>query len=184
MTPEITLPEIMDGFTLNPSIRYRPNWYFPMALGQLDILRRANTYRPKWYALPDEFNTPIPARETREFQIRLTPGSYVWGLLANQFIPLDIRFPNYSKTQPTFCMKITDSCTGIGFWEDFVKAAAFSGEQATQGDYRNMMLPHLLTQPRLIMEPGLLAVEIANVDATDLTCQLLILAAEPCEVKV
>ena len=182
MTETVTVPEIMDGFTLNPSIRYRPNWYFPMALGQLDILRRANTYRPKWYALPDEFNTPIPAYETREFQIRLTPGSYVWGLLANQFEP-DNQTP-YTKIQPTFCIKITDSCTGIGFWEDFVKAAAFSGEQATAGDYRNMMLPHLLTQPRLIMEPGLLAVEIANPDATDLTCQLLILSAEPCEVKV
>ena len=176
------VPELMDGFTLNPSIRYRPNWYFPMALGQLDILRRANTYRPKIYSLPDDFNTPIPTRETREFQIRLTPGSYVWALLANQFNP-SAQIP-YAKVQPTFCMKITDSCTGIGFWEDFVKAAAFSGEQATQGDYRNMMLPHLLTQPRLIMEPGLLTVEIANPDATDVTCQLLILTAEPCEVQV
>ena len=80
MDPTITVPDIMDGFTLNPSIRYRPNWYYPMALGQLDILRRANTYRPKIYSLPDEFNTPIPARETREFQLRLTPGSYIWGL--------------------------------------------------------------------------------------------------------
>lgn len=176
------VPEIIDGFTLNPSIRYRPGWFYGMALGQLDIIRRANTYRPKIYVLPDEYNQPIPAYETREFQVRVTPNSYVWGLLANQFTPSGV--PKYSKTQPTYCVKITDSCTGIGFFEDFVGALAFSGEQATLGDYRNMMLPHLLTQPRLIMAPGLLAVEIANPDATDLTCQLLIFTAEPCEVPV
>jgi hypothetical protein len=44
------------------------------------------------------------------------------------------------------------------------------------------MLPHLLTQPRLILEPGLLAVDIANTAAVAIRPQLFIFTAEPCEV--
>jgi hypothetical protein len=174
-----SMPSIIDAFTYNPAIRWRPNWFYPTALAQMDILRRANTYRPKLTIMPDEYNSPVPAYETVEYQMRVTPNSYVWGLLANQFNPTAL--VPYTKVAITYLVQITDSCNGVPFFEDFVAALAFSGNPAFTQDYRNMMYPHLFSSPRLVLEPGLLAVEIANRTSAAIYPQLLIFSAEPCE---
>lgn len=172
------LEAIIDAFTLNPAIRYRPGYYVANALGSLDVLRRANTYRPRWYIVPDDENATIPAYQTLEYQIRVTPRSYVWGLIANQY---NAFFAPVNAVD--FWLQITDSCNGITFFSDFVQGRAFQTLQATVTDQRNAMLPHLLTQPRLILEPGLLAVEIANTAAVAVRPQVVIFTAEPCEVQ-
>ncbi len=171
------LPSIIDGFTLNPSIRYRPGWYTPSALGSLDVLRRANTYRPKWYIIPDDEHATIPAYQTLEYQFRVTPRSYVWGFILNQF---SAAFAPVAATD--VWLQITDTCNGIPLFLDFASGHGFQTNQATPTDQRNAMLPYLLTQPRLILEPGLLNVELANTAAVAIRPQLLIFTAEPCEV--
>jgi hypothetical protein len=171
-------PQIIDGFTLNPSIRYSPYRYYASALAQLDILRRSNTYRAKLHVFPaDRTDTPIPPYETREYQMRVTPNSYVWGLICNQFAVGDQRVP-YATIPSTFLFQITDSCSGVPLFEDFAAAEAYT---TLAGDNRNMMFPHLLPQPRLVLDPGLVTVEVANKDATNLYCQVVLFTAEPCE---
>ena len=171
------LPSIIDAFTLNPAIRFRPGYYMASALGSMDVLRRANTYRPKWYVIPDDEHATIPAYQTLEYQLRVTPRSYVWGMILNQY---DATFVPQAATD-VWC-RITDTCNGIPLFSDFVSGHGFQANQATPTDQRNAMLPYLLTQPRLILEPGLLAVELANTAATAIRPQLILFTAEPCEV--
>jgi hypothetical protein len=173
----LVLPPIIDAFTLNPAIRHRPGWYQPYALAALDVLRRANTYRPKQYVLPDDYNQPIPAYQTMNYQVRVAPKSYIWALLCNQFSAGFV-----FQTPSDVWVQITDSCTGVSFFSDFVHGTAFQGLQNVATDQRNAMLPHLLTQPRLILEPGLVAVDIANTAAVAARVQLVLFVAEPCGV--
>lgn len=182
MQPGQGLPSIIDAFTLNPSIRCRPGYYMASALGSLDVLRRSNTYRPKWYIVPDEEHLTIPAYQTLEYQLRVTPRSYVWAMILNQF---NIEAPGVPIVQinadNVWC-QITDSCNGIPFFSDFVRGRGFQTLQATLTDQRNAMLPYLFSQPRLILEPGLIAVELANTSAVAIQPQLILFSAEPCEV--
>jgi hypothetical protein len=173
------LPSVIDAFTLNPTIRYRPGYYMASALGSMDVLRRANTYRPKWYVLPDDQDSTIPAYQTLEYQLRVTPRSYVWGLIVNQFA---LVAPFAQANADDIWLQITDTCNGIPFFSDFVRGRGFQTLQGTPTDQRNAMLPYLFTQPRLVLEPGLLAVEMANTSATAIRPQIIIFTAEPCEV--
>jgi hypothetical protein len=173
------LPSIIDGFTLNPAIRYRPGYYMANSLGSLDVLRRANTYRPKWYVAPPDEDSTIPAYQTIQYQFRLNPRSYVWGIIVNQF---GVVAPFAQIDADDVWVQITDSCTGIALFSDFVRGKAFQTLQATPADERNAMLPYLLTQPRLVLEPGLLNVELANTSSGIIRPQLVLFTAEPCEV--
>lgn len=176
---EIYLPRIVDAFALNPAIRYRPGMFMNLALMQMDVLRRANTNRPRLYVLPDDYNNPIGAYQTMEYQVRVTPKSYVWGMISNVFSAA------FAVIDPiNLYIKITDSCNGIPLQDDFTCSRAWQSRQNVAGDNRNQMLPHLLTQPRLILEPGLLAVEMANVSNAPLIAQMVLFTAEPCEVSV
>jgi hypothetical protein len=173
------LPSIIDAFTLNPAIRYRPGYYMASALASMDVLRRANTYRPKWYTLPDDEHTTIPAYQTLEYQMRVTPRSYVWGLMINQF---GLALPYAQTNADDIWVQITDTCNGIPFFSDFVRGRGFQSLQNVATDQRNAMLPYLFTQPRLILEPGLLAIEMANTAAVAIRPQIILFSAEPCEV--
>lgn len=175
----LELPGVVDAFTLNPSIRYRPGYYMPLALASLDVLRRANTWRPKLHTLPDDINMPIPAFETLEYQVRVVPGSYLWALVLNQY---NDAWASVNAAD-VWC-QITDSCNGIPLFDDFISARSHSTLQNVATDARNAMLPHLLTQPRLILEPGLLNVELANTATVARRCQLVLFTAEPCEIGV
>lgn len=177
--PNPGLPSIIDAFTLNPAIRYRPGYYMANALGSLDVLRRANTYRPRWYIIPDDENSTIPAYQTLEYQLRVTPRSYIWAMILNRF---NLVAPFAQINSDDVWVQITDSCNGIPFFSDFVQGRGFQTLQATLTDQRNAMLPHLFTQPRLILEPGLVAVELANTAAVAIRPQLILFSAEPCEV--
>jgi hypothetical protein len=173
------LPSIIDVFTLNPALRPRPGYYMASAVASMDVLRRANTYRPKWYVIPDDEHATIPAYQTFEYQLRVTPRSYVWALILNQFA---LAAPFAQINSDDVWLQITDTCNGIPFFSDFERGRAYQTLQNNLTDQRNQMLPHLFTQPRLILEPGLLAVELANTAAVAIRPQLVIFTAEPCEV--
>lgn len=160
------LPNIVDGFTLNTGLLYLPNRFFPNALAQLDILRRANNLRPRWFTVPQESDQPIQPYDTLQYQIDLNPGSYVWAL---NFTELGRDSGSYDLS-----VQITDSCTEITFFSDFKNANGLHSNNAVG------LFPVLCTQPRIILEPGRLNVEIANQGGSARTCQLLIHAAEPC----
>lgn len=169
---------VLDGFSLNLNIRYLPYHYTAACLSQSEVLRRANLYRARWVVMPDDLNTPIPAYDTFEGQIKVVPGAYLWGFQVNQFEAGTFILVNPTDT----IIQVTDACTGVPLFSDYASGAGFTNFSAAAADAHGGIAPHLLTQPRLIMEPGLLNVEIANRAVTTLRCQLLLFFAEPCVV--
>jgi hypothetical protein len=165
-----------DGFTLNPAIRFLPYHFTPMALGQLDTLRRANRYRMKIHALPDDFNQPLAAYETQEFQVQVSAGTYLWGVLFNQFNS------SWVKVAPSGILwQVTEACNGLQLNSDFCGGQGWTGFMTTPPNAGGS-LPHLLVQPKLFLEPGNIAVELSNIGTTTTRMQLLLFFAEPCVV--
>lgn len=177
LPPPDTSP-LMDGFLYNPSLRFAtPYDYYPTALGGLEILRRTALYRPRWYVIPDTINQPIAAYDTLEYQVHVQAGSYLWGY---QFTQLEVVRGTYTiVTGDDMLVQVTDACTGIPLFSDFV---IDFGLLVPSGNAQGRPIPNLLSAPRLILEPGLINVEIANRDSAAITCQLLLLTAEPCTV--
>jgi hypothetical protein len=169
--------QVLDGFSLNLNIRYLPYHYAAACLGQSGVLRRANLYRARWIVQPDDLNTPIAAYDTFEGQVQVMPGSYLWGFQVTQY---DAAFALVAATDAI--VQVTDACTGVPLFSDYASGSGFSPFSAMVGDFHGGVAPHLLTQPRLIMEPGLINVEIANRAVTAMRCQLLLCFSEPCVV--
>jgi len=168
---------VLDGFSLNLNIRYLPYHYHAACLSQSEVLRRANLYRARWVVMPDDMNTPIAAYDTFEGQIKVQPGAYLWGFQATQFNAAFV-----AVAAADVIIQVTDACTGIPLFSDYAAGSGFTPFSAIAADAHGGIAPHLLTQPRLIMEPGLLNVEIANRAVTAMRCQLLLCFSEPCVV--
>jgi hypothetical protein len=158
---------VIDGFCLDLTTLFVPGRYIPAALGQLEALRKSGLYRSRWYAVPEEPIT-IAAYDTFEQQVRIVPGSYLWGITSAGFIP-------------GMLVRIVEGSTGIPFMSDFMW-----GQNLAQGTPQVT----LLTQPRLIVDPGYVDVEISNPfplaipmpGLPEQTPQLVLMCAEPCVV--
>lgn len=158
----------VDGFMYNTSYLLLPNRFMPFALGELEFLRRANNYRARWWAIPDDEGEPIAAYDTFQFQVNVSPGSYLWGMMFSNITNRDL---------PTnLLVSVVDSCTGIPLFNDFVNCGGITTDNFAKN------LPVILTKPRLILAPGLVNVEIANRTNASQTCQLVLMFAEPCRV--
>ena len=168
--------QIADAFSTNPITVAVPYVYYPGALAQMDTLRRANTYRPRWFCIPDDFNQPLQPYETLEYQIKATGGSYLWGM----------RFVQYSgvwgqQAPAQVVVQITEACTGIELFREFASPAGIAFYTTTT-EGRGFALPHLLTQPRLFLEPGDINVEMCNLSGEVQNCQLILHFAEPANI--
>ncbi len=171
-----TLAQVVDGFTYNTQLLFLPNRYFPNALAQMDILRRAANYRPRWFVVPDDIDQPIQPYDTLYYQIEVAANSYLWGY----------SFASISATSPTdapiattasdLLIQAVDSCTGIPLFQDFANAGGNSSNFTSRAN------PIILSQPRLILNPGLVNVEISNRTPNTITCQWLLHFAVPCRV--
>lgn len=168
--------EIIDGFSLNPNILYLPYHYTAMCLAQLETLRRANLYRARWYVAPADITQPIAAYDTIEMQIKVTPGSWLWGMSYNEYdnsyVILD---GNHSLIQ------VTDNCTGVPLFNEYASGRGNTGYR-NGVDFRGGIMPVLLTEPRCVVEPGLVNVEVANTTSSSIRAQLVLFFAEPCVV--
>lgn len=173
------LTNIVDGWILNPSIRYLPYRAMPMLLGQMEALRRAHNLRNRMWVLPDNVEDSIPARGKYERQIRVTPGSYLWGMTFYKFIDnFGALFTPVAPDDLSF--QVTDDATGVQISSEFLSARAFwPGAPSAR-----TTTPVLLTQPKLIVGQGLLAVEIANTNASPAFVQLCMYFLEPCELSL
>ena len=164
-----------DGFLLNPAIRYWPQDYYSACLRQMEVLRRANTYRCRMFAVPDDFQQPIPAYQTIEYQVQMTPGSFIWGFRFNQYDS------SYTAQPPNgVVVKVTESCTGLALVSEFYTPSAeayFDSGATPRGPYP---MPLLLPQPKLVLEPGDVNVEMCNLLNEPAYCQYVLLVAEPC----
>ncbi len=143
------LPTIIDAFTLNPAIRNRPGYYMASALASMDVLRRANTYRPKWYVVPDEEHAILPRYQTLQYQVRVTPRSYIWGMLLNQYA---VAIPQAITNADDVWCQITDTCNGIPFFSDFVRKLCREIRRVAPA--RGVQLPPLiLGNEKALLEP-------------------------------
>lgn len=174
--PPLVIPQKVDGFSYNTQLLYLWERYFPNALAELDILRRANNYRPRWFTIPDDIGVPVQPYDTYYQQVEVADGSYLWGY---EFCSVSALSPSNASTPTTasdLCIQITDSCTGIPIFQDFANG------NGCHSDFSSRAVPILLSKPRLILTPGLVNCEIANRTANQITCQLLLMFAEPCRI--
>jgi hypothetical protein len=175
------LKQVVDGFTYNCSLLYLPNRFFPNALAHLDILRRAANYRPRWFVIPDDIDQPIQPYDTLYYQFYVPGGSYLWGW---SFACTKATDPNgnpATASTSSLAIQAVDSCTGIPLFQDFANAGQPGNlNGSTTSDFSARCSPILLTEPRLILDPGLVNVQIANLTGNTITCQLLLQFAEPC----
>lgn len=176
------LKQVVDGFTYNSSLILMPCRFYPQALGQMDILRRAANYRARWFVIPDDAGQPIQPYDTFYYQIEVARGSYLWGYNFSAISALDPDDAPAEVSASDLLVQITDSCTGVPLFQDFIIASGAKVNQQGTADLGARMIPVLTTQPRLILEPGLVNVEISNRTGNTITCQLLIHFAEPCTV--
>lgn len=178
------LTNIVDGWILNPALRYLPYRSTAMLLGQLEPLRRAHNYREQIWVVPDDLTVAIPARGQVNRQIRITRNSYLWGATFYKFTVEGGHFLGVAA--PTLlALQITDDATGCQFGSEFINAQAlFPRNVVTPSGltFPADSTPVLLTQPRLFVKPGLLSVEIANLDTVAVNCQLALYFSEPCEM--
>ena len=94
MSGPLVIPQKVDGFSYNTQLLYLPQRYFPNALAELDILRRANNYRPRWFVIPDDIGIPIAPFDTYYYQIEVA------GRLSLLGLSVCFGFGNGSKQQP------------------------------------------------------------------------------------
>lgn len=160
------LLDIVDGFVYSASQLYLSSRYRPHALAQMETLRRARSYRTLTRLIPDNSLDPIPAYSQLEQQVRVEPGTYWWGILLAAGPGAGV----WSGSENNVHVMITDACTKTPASSDY-----YLGANLTPG-YHN---PHLLTQPRLLDDPGLLNVEIYNRAAIPLFVQLALFFAMP-----
>jgi hypothetical protein len=174
--PTVTLAQVVDGFTYNTQLLYLPKRYFPNALAQLDILRRAANYRPRWFVVPDDIDQPIQPYDTLYYQIEVASNSYLWGY---SFASISATAPGGGSTSTTaadLLIQAVDSCTSVPLFMDFANGAG------NHSNFTSRANPIILSEPRLILNPGLVNVEIANRTPNTITCQLLLHFAEPCKI--
>lgn len=155
---------ICDSFIYSTTLRLLPTQYRASVLAQMEVLRRSRSYKARYYTCPDTLVEPIAAYGQVETQVRMIPGTYVWGLSL-------FRSPTTGGR-----VQITDASTEIPLFSDYIRAALLvqaSGQRA----------PTLLAQPRLISEPGQVNVEIYNDTGDPLTVQLVLYCAEPVPIN-
>jgi hypothetical protein len=172
----ILIPQVVDGFSYNTQLLYLPNRYFPNALAQMDILRRAANLRARWFVVPDDIDQPIQPYDTLYYQIAMAGGSYLYGY---EFASISATAPGGGSTPTTagdILIQAVDSCSGVPLFQDFANGGG------NHSNFTARAAPILLTQPRLVLDPGLVNVELSNRTANTITCQLLLLTAEPCKV--
>lgn len=171
---------IIDGLSYQLMTPMLPNRYLPAVMGQLETIRKAGAYRSRWYVCPEDSRQVIAGYDTVEQQVRIVPGSWLYGLMFSQAAPPGSQEPGAYVAPSNLTLKLSEGSTGIGFSDDYVGALAFAGGAV---QYRWPGRPYLLSQPRLIVDPGFLNVEISNLLPTATgRVQLVLLCAEPCVV--
>jgi hypothetical protein len=169
------LKQILDGFSYNPNLLYLPCRFWPNALAQLDPLRRAKNYRPRWIVVP-ESGEAIDAYDTFFFQFQVPEGCILWGYNFNS-----AGVARLDRPPANFNLKLTDSCTGVQLFQDYANGGGLSaGVGGGSANSNTKCVPILLSQPRVIIGSGKIDAAIENSSTAAATCQWLLHFAEPC----
>ena len=179
-------PQILDGFVYGGIFGTRPyqgcNWYWN-CLANLEGLRIAqDDYRPRVFIAPKQFTNPantnsvnIPPGKTDFLEFQVRPGSYLWGLT--------FAVNNDGIVQSKFSVMIRESFTNLGIYDRPQAGQGIKGGSSVT-TFNTLNPPvELLPEPRLILEPGQIHVEVSNDSqpGTDnnVSCQLAMFFLEP-----
>lgn len=170
-----TIKQVVDGFSYNTSLTYVQSRYFPNALTQLDVLRRAVNYRPRWWCVPDAKTNPIDPYDTLYQEIEVAGNSWLRGYMFASVSATDSDDAPAETAASDILIQVVDTCSGIPLFMDYANGGGCHSTGAAR------MFPILLSSPRLILDPALLNVQISNRTANTITCQLLLFFAESCK---
>ena len=166
---------IIDGFTYSLNRLLLPINYAVAALAQMETLRLASGYQFKAYVVPQPENpfgssgetNYVPAYGQTEQQIRIDPGSYLYGWAF---------YAGSSDNTGLFHILVTDQCTETPLSSDYILASLLD---ISSPFTTTIHAPCLLAQPRLISDPGLVNVEIYNNSSEPIPGQLVLYTAAP-----
>ena len=170
------LKQVVDGFSYNSELLWLPNRFFPNALAQLDVLRRAVNYRARWFVVPDDIDQPIQPYDTLFYQFQVASGSRFWAWSFASISAVPPGGGSVATTAADLLLQLTENCTGQPLFQDYAIGSGLS----SNGNSRNY--PNLVTQPRLVIGPGTVQAAIANHTPNTITCQWLLHFAEPCRI--
>jgi hypothetical protein len=179
LTPTPTPMEkpIVDAFTHSLSTKLLPTTYRSHVLAQMDTLRRSTNYQFKMHSAPDEANATIPAYSQNEYQVKMRPGTLIWGVWISATTITDDVVVDADLT--TTFAQITDMSTGMGLLSDYELAQVMSGNLNPSPSRVYERYPSLLPGPRLVSGSGQVNVEIYNSGPVANTYQLVLYCAEP-----
>lgn len=179
-------PQIIDGFSFSGLFGTRPlnglSWYCSCLANLSELRLAADSYRPRWWVVPKNFtdsnntgSANIEPGKTAFEEFQVKEGSWLWGLQFAVF--------NDTVDQSSFSVVIRQG-SDLPFIDRVMTASGiYAGSPV---DPFNTLKPavDLLPQPRLIIPPTQLHVEVSNdsdpADAESaVSCQLLLLFAEP-----
>jgi hypothetical protein len=156
----------VDGFTLDQGFRNMPFEYPALALGQIELLRKARNLRPKWYQFPTLTGTnafpSIGARGSYEKQIRVLSGSWLWA---------------YTMFG-AFSFQVTEQATNRKYAFDYeLTQTAVGGQFGAVPGVKSRLC--MIGEPWLILDPGLVNVELYDTTAALNMQELVLWFAEP-----
>jgi len=160
---------IADGFGMNASTRALPKRYRAAAIANIGWIRRsAGKYFPKMYPVPTTAQQ-IPARGAFDQQLRMVPGSFIWGW--------DIALLSTAGgvTLPNLYILIVDPCNRTSLFQTFVNASIITNTAASRRPFV-MNHPYEVTSAQ-----GFIDVQIRNNNNSAVSVQFLLLTAAPSE---
>jgi hypothetical protein len=167
MTPSIESQyPIRDGFLLRTDLRCEPT-YLALALEQFEPLRRARSYRARYWMTPESTKSfQVPASDSYEQEVTCVPGSVIWGFIWH-----------CDAQQGSLSFQVREACTDVPLLSEVIRTDAFAtgAQDGSALVYSQNLLPRLLVIP----SPGLLVVEIANLTAVPQKAQVVLCGGEP-----
>lgn len=161
MMPTATNPSLYPQFApLGPAAAaLSVGRYFPAILPAYDNLSRAEGYRPAQFIVPGPGNETMTAQGIHTAQLSLLPESYVVG------------FSGYSSEAAGFEVQIIDLRDGSKFFNQPQSWVNLCPQGSTNG----ISFPvQYMLRPRIVVEPGMLSVQLRNLAAASNTVQLVV----------
>ncbi len=148
-----------------PQYRRGPHRFSRLALQELLRVTQQPGFQPNAYPLPSEANSNLPAGALVEVRLTLPVGSYVWGFSgsSSQAAGFETQIVDLRQNSPFFLAPVLwSNITGQGNTPEGISTPLF-----------------ILPQPRLVIEPAVLKVQIKNLATAANAVQLVIFTAEP-----
>jgi len=143
---------------------FKPSTYHRAALADLVRVSRSPGYEPGAYPLPPSANATMGSLARIDVRLSMPVGSYVLG------------FSGWCSDPAGFRVQIIDLRNNAPFFSTPVSWLNLCPQGNTQG----ISLPiHYLIRPRLVIEPGVLSVQLENLAAGANTVEFVVFTAEP-----